>query len=395
MTRPAGPVGWTTSADVTARVHKRWASGALLRQRAAGEPFQPIEVPLRGPSSTDLAERLDAARQWAAAIERAAGGGRAFRIETVSVGGRHLGRSELPGRAVVDTFEQAVRLLGVGGPGGAVAAFDEVLRISARIPAAHDWVLANPLRAVELAGDWAAILAARDWLDWHRGSGRYVREIDAPGVDTKLVERHRSVLARLLGVSAGAGGFLDELGLAAKPGSVRLRFDPRVLGMPEGITEATLRVSELTALRPQVRRALIVENEVSYLSAPIPDGGVIVWGRGYDAGSPTALDWLEEAASRGAVDYWGDLDTHGFAILNRVRSHLPGVRSVLMDRETLLAHESRWGIEPTPTNVFLPHLTVVERELYEDLVTDRYARALRLEQERLDWGYVMRRLAGS
>lgn len=395
MTRATGPAGWTAPADVTARVRKRWTSGVLLRQRAAGEPFQPIEVPLRGPSSADLAERLDAARQWAAAIERAAEGGRAFRIETASVGGRHLGRSELPGRAVVDTFEQSVRLLGVGGHDGAVAAFDEVLRISATIPAAQEWVLAHPLRAVELSGEWPAILAARDWLDWHRGSGRYLREIDAPGVDTKLIERHRSVLARLLGVSAGAAGFLAELGLAAKPGTVRLRFDPRVLGMPQGITEATLRVDELTALRPQVHRALIIENEVSYLSAPIPDGGVVVWGRGYDAGAPTALDWLAEAASRGAVYYWGDIDTHGLAILNRVRSHLPGVRSVLMDRETLLAHESRWGTEPTPTNASLPGLTVVERELYEDLVTDRYAQALRLEQERLDWGYVARRLADS
>lgn len=393
--RPTGTGGWTTAADVTGRVRKRWTSGALLRDRAAGVPFQPIEVPLRGPSTTDLAERLDAARQWAAAIERASEGGRAFRIETASVGGRHLGRSELPGRAVVDTFEQAVRLLAVGGPGGAVAVFDEVRRISAAIPAAHEWVLTNPLRAVELAGEWPAILAARDWLDWHRDSGRYLREIDAPGVDTKLVERHRSVLARLLGVSASAGGFLAALGLATKPGFVRLRFDPRVLGMPGGISEATLRAAELTALRPQVRRALIIENEVSYLSAPIPDGGVVVWGRGYDAGSPTALDWLADAASNGAVDYWGDLDTHGFAILNRVRSHLPGTRSVLMDRDTLLAHETRWGTEPTPTNAALPRLTDSERELYEDLVTDLYAPALRLEQERLDWAYVVSRLKGS
>lgn len=252
--------------------------------------------------------------------------------------------------------------------------------------------MCRPLRALELAGEWSAILAARDWLDWYRGSGRYLREIDAPGVDTKLVERHRSVLARMLGVSASASGFVAELGLAAKPGFVRLRFDARVLGMPDGISEATLRVAELAALRPRIRRALIIENEVSYLSAPIPAGGVVVWGRGLDAGSPTALDWLAEAAARGAVDYWGDFDTHGFTILNRVRNHLPGVRSLLMDRDTLMTHGGRWGTEPTPTNASLPALTDSERELYEDLVTDRYGRALRLEQERLDWGYVMRRL---
>lgn len=390
MRKAEGGAGWTTANDVVDRVRRRWDSGALLRERAAGSPFQPIDVPLRGPSGADLAERLDAARQWAAAIERASDGGRAFRIVTATVGGRHLGRSVLPRRAVVDSFEQAARLLGAGGRGGAVEAFDDVRRLSVTIPAAHEWVLANPLRAIELAAEWPAILAARDWLDWHRGSGRYVREIDAPAVDTKLVERHRTVLARLLGVSAS--GFLAELGLAAKPGFVRLRFDPRMLGMPDGISEATLRASELAALRPQVRRAIIIENEVSYLSAPVPDGGAVVWGRGYDAGALASLDWLAEAASRGAVAYWGDLDTHGFAILHRVRSHLPGVVSVLMDRATLLRHESRWGSEPTPTDVALPLLTATERALYEDLVTDRYGSALRLEQERLDWRHVLREL---
>lgn len=393
MTTTRGPAAWTTAKDVTARVRKRWTSGTLLRERAVGAPFQPIEVPLRGPSSADLAERLDAARQWAAAIERASDGGRAFRIETATVGGRHLGRSELPGRAVVDSFEQAARLLGVGGRDGAVAAFDEVLRLSAAIPAAREWVLAHPIRAVELAGQWRAILAARDWLEWHRGSGRYLREIDAPGVDTKLVERHRSVLAKLLGVSASASAFLSQLGLAQKPGFVRLRFDPPVLGLPDGLSEASLRAAELNAMRPHVRCALIVENEVSYLSAPIPEGGVVVWGRGYDASAAEALDWLAEPDARGTVSYWGDIDTHGFAILNRVRAHLPGVQSVLMDRVTLFAHEARWGIEPSPTNASLPGLNDVERQLYEDLVTGRYAPALRLEQERLDWGYVVQRLS--
>lgn len=389
--------GWTTVEDVVARVRRRWQSGELLRERAAGEPFRAIEVPLTGPKSADLAERLDAARRWAAAIERAAEGGRSFRIEATGVGGRHLGRTEIPGRAFVESFAQVERLLGIGGPRGAVATFDELMRMSQSIPAAREWVLAHPIRAIELSGEWPAIIAARDWLDWHRGSGRYLREIDAPGVDTKLVERHRSVLAALLDVPASAAGFAAALGLAAKPSVVRLRFDPRALGMPATITEATFRVAEIAALAalvPRIERALIVENEISYLSAPIPEGGVVVWGRGFDASAAGSLAWLAETADRGEVLYWGDLDTHGFAILNRVRAQLPGVRSVLMDRETLFAHEARWGSEPSPTHARLPGLSEAERELYEDLVTERYAPALRLEQERLDWSYVVKRLTG-
>jgi len=39
-----------------------------------------------------------------------------------------------------------------------------------------------------------------------------------------------------------------------------------------------------------------------------------------------------------AVRYWGDVDTHGMAILAEVRRALPHVRSALMDLETLQDH---------------------------------------------------------
>ena len=44
----------------------------------------------------------------------------------------------------------------------------------------------------------------------------------------------------------------------------------------------------------------------------------------------------------------GDIDTHGFAILDRLRAWLPQTRSVLMDRDTLLAHRDRWVTEDRP-----------------------------------------------
>lgn len=393
----ARPAAWTATADIAARVQRVWKSGRLLRDHATGQPFTPIEVPLKGPSAADLAEHLIAARTWSARIERAADGGRAFRLETIVVGGRSLGRTSLPGRAVIETYEHAWRVLAQAQtPGFArdrtVEEFGEVLRLATHLPEAYDWALKHPLRATQIAREWPAILRARDWLDWHRGSGKYLREVDAAGVDTKLIERHRGLLAEWLGVPASAAGFTTALGLATKPSFVRMRFDPDLFGLPRTFTEASLRLDELTQVRARVSRVLIVENEVSYLSAPVPERGVVLWGRGYDAATPASLAWLEPAAERGDVLYWGDLDTHGFAILNRVRGRLPGVRSVLMDRETLLAHEDRWGSEASPESVALPHLTAAESEMYEALVTDRYAPAVRLEQERIDWSWALTRL---
>lgn len=386
------PSKWTRPADIEARVRKRFVSGALLAAHARREPFETISVPLKRPNTAGLAEHLREARKWATEIERGSADGSKYRVETSGVGGRDLGRTELPARAVIETYEQAWRLLGVGGAAGPVVRFAEVLRQSARVPAAEAWAFAHPIRAAELADEWPAVLEAYEWLSWSRGSGKYLREIDAPGVDTKFIERYLGVFAKMLDVPTSGAGFIAGLGLAAKPSFVRLRFDPRVFGMPTAITEAEFRVDELSQLAAEVTSALIIENEVSYLSVPVPEGGVVLWGKGYDVDNTASLAWLQPVASRGDVRYWGDIDTHGFAILNRVRSHLPGVRSVLMDRETLLAHEPRWGIEDKPVNVRLPGLTEAEGNLYTDLVTDRYASKLRLEQERIDWAWATRRL---
>jgi hypothetical protein len=43
------------------------------------------------------------------------------------------------------------------------------------------------------------------------------------------------------------------------------------------------------------------------------------------------------------VHYWGDLDTHGFAILHSLRAWLPQTQSFLMDRQTLAEHRDRLG----------------------------------------------------
>jgi hypothetical protein len=100
------------------------------------------------------------------------------------------------------------------------------------------------------------------------------------------------------------------------------------------------------------------------------------------------LPWLRAAP----VHYWGDLDTHGFAILDRLRAWLPQTASFLMDRETLLAHRDRWVPEPTPTAATLTRLDTAEAALYDDLVSDRLAESLRLEQERIGWAWARDRL---
>lgn len=379
------PSRWTTPAGITAAVQRRWVDGSLLRSFAAGEVFPRIEVPLRGPTAADLGEHFDAARAWSDTVHRASHGGRLFNLVHGRIGGRISGATEIPVRALITSYDQAWALLGVEGD---ATDFRELVAATNDNPAARDWALSSPRAAIALAPEWPAILAAYTWLLEHRGSGLYLRQASAPGVHTKFIENHRSVLAAMLGVPAEKRSFLEALGLTTKPATVRLRFDPAVLGTPGELTEAVLRTDELRRLDVRVERALIVENEITYLSVPVRPGCVVLWGKGYDADEPASLQWLDDIE----VNYWGDLDTHGFSILNRVRAHLPHARSVLMDRETLLAHESRWGLETSPTNSALPGLTATESGLYSDLVTDRYGTAVRLEQELIDWEWAAQRL---
>jgi hypothetical protein len=380
------PARWTTVAGIRSVVQRRWDDGTLLRAYVEGAQFPRIDVPLRAPTAVDLGDYYEAARTWAEQLRHGARAGRAYELVEGTIGGRLAGRTTVPQRALIIDYGQAWTLLGTDAQ---AALYERMIDAASVVPAAHEWGLAHPVQAIGLGDEWEQMLAAYSWLDAHRGSGLFVRQLSAPGVDTKFVERHRGVLAAMLGVAPGATSFVRALGLAGKPATVRMRFDAAVFGLPAGITEATFRAEELRRWNATPRTALIVENEISYLSAPVPAGSVVLWGKGFDVAESVSLEWLGSAS----VSYWGDLDTHGFAILNRVRAHRPEARSVLMDRQTLLAHEDRWGREPKPTAARLPLLTPDEASLYADLVSDRYAPSVRLEQEVIDWAWAFERLA--
>ena len=116
---------------------------------------------------------------------------------------------------------------------------------------------------------------------------------------------------------------------------------------------------------------------------------MVVFGAGYGFEVLAGAQWLH----RCAVHYWGDIDTHGFAILDQLRATLPHAQSLLMDRATLLAHADHWGEEPQPLLRNLPRLTAEEGALFDDLRDNRLRPRLRLEQERIGFGWVQQALA--
>ncbi|ORB28039.1 Wadjet anti-phage system protein JetD domain-containing protein [Mycolicibacterium parafortuitum] len=379
--------GWTTVGDIVTRLRRRWDDGSLLTAHAKDEPFGPVDVPLRGPAPAAIGDDIAAVREWVAALDAGRRNDTCYELEWKSVGGRKIGRNELPARAVLRRRDQVWALLGVTET---VRRFDDLLEASRPQPRVREWITEHPHQALTLTPQMPQLIAAYEWLDMHRESRRYLREISAPGVDTKFVERHRSELAAMLGVAASSSGFLRELGLRPKPALVRLRPSPS-LGLPAALTELAVRADELARLQMRPRVAVIVENEISYLSVDVPDGGIVLWGKGFDVDNIGRLPWLRGAE----VVYWGDIDTHGFAILDRLRAWLPAARSVLMDRRTLMAHRDRWVTEERPARSALTRLTPEESNLYTDLVEAVVGDRVRLEQERVDWSWAEEHLHGT
>ena len=254
--------------------------------------------------------------------------------------------------------------------------------------------LAKPLRSLAATiGDMDqqdnyCLKSAVNWLSAHPDTGLYVRQLPIIDVDSKWIEKHSGILAKLLGARLGRTGTLHEVaGLAVDPPRRRIRIlDPKIRSMVGGLSDLNLRIDELASLQLPFRLALVVENLQTALACEELPGTVVLMGGGYSVTELSRIPWLDSIP----LLYWGDLDTNGFAILHALRRHHSHTNSVLMDEDTLQANRDLWGQEdkPVPATTQLDALTPAEQQVRERLQSGLYGKsgpAVRLEQERLPW----------
>jgi len=378
---------WTRPAEVRAWLGRKWRSGALLTAFAEGRAWEPLGVPLRGPAAGEIAGRLAEVQEWAAEWARAGRG--PLRVEYKKVGGRHVGANLIPSRAWIDGYDQAWDLLGTRAEASRFSTLAQAT--AASCPRLVPWLAPRPMQLLTLADRWDKLLATARWIDERQSPGMYLRQVDVPGVDTKFIEQHRGVLAELLDlqlapdrIDAAASDFAARYRFRRKPGYVRFRSH----GL-SGFTELSVRADEFGTPPPDAKRAYVIENEITYLAFPCPDDATVIFGGGYAVDVLAPLSWLTDLD----LVYWGDIDTHGFAILNRLRRRFGQARSMLMDRATLLAHRDQWVTEPRPVAVPLDRLDPGEAELYRDLLDGAFGPSVRLEQERISFAAIGQALA--
>src|SRR5699024_12609209 len=110
MTRAAKT--WTTSADLATRVRRRWRDGSLPRKYLSGEAFEEMSLPISGPTANEIGDDTTRVRAWIDEL-RQAENRRWYRIEYKQVGGRYVGRNQIPARPVVATRAEAWNRVGV------------------------------------------------------------------------------------------------------------------------------------------------------------------------------------------------------------------------------------------------------------------------------------------
>ena len=185
-----------------------------------------------------------------------------------------------------------------------------------------------------------------------------------------------------------AADFARRFRFRPKPTYTRLRLLNPQPALPKDLSEITLRTEELAALELVADTVFVVENEITYLAFPTVPNSIVVFGSGFSLAALQDIPWMY----RREIVYWGDIDTHGFDILHRLRTQFDSVQSIMMDLQTLLAHPRQWVIEPSPTSRALTNLNDAERALYHDLIEDRYGPAVRLEQERVRFSWLQQAL---
>ena len=217
-------------------------------------------------------------------------------------------------------------------------------------------------------------------IKWRRESPTPIRARDVPlmGVSTKWVENRIALIEPVLdacGLLRPGSDRFERCGLI-RGTSARLTFRFSPGDFP--VLEMSCEAARFVCWPDHIHTLLIVENETNFLGLHPPPGYAVAWGAGHAV--EASLPDLRAAPGLRLL-YWGDCDSHGYAILNALRGDLPDIRSLGMGLETILAHEAALIPEPEEARIkgTMIRLTGPEQDGREHLLM----RGARLEQERV------------
>ncbi len=350
----------------------------------------PLRISLKRPSEKEIRSRFETIRKAIKMLESAG-----LPLEYRRFQFAALGEQRLPIGVVFGTREDYLRLLGLQERFNAFVAESRVVLDA--FPALYLLLVEKPKLIESYTGAWERIVSVCRYLIAHPHPHIYLRELPIEGVDTKFIASHKKVLDLLLThllpkeaynatiTTLANGGFEAKYGFLTPQPMIRFRLlDPS--DAISGQMNLALPKSAFESLQTEVERIFVIENLATFLAFPPCPKSMIVFGSGYGARDLKGARWMADKH----LYYWGDLDSHGFAILSQFRTLFPHTRSLMMDRPTAdrFAHLAVEEPKEKRYEGAAERLTEEERELLEDL----RQKAFRLEQERIPIGYVQEQL---
>jgi hypothetical protein len=374
---------WTTLTDLRSKLMARWDAGDLLAEALVPRNRFPLRLTIKSPSSNELGTHFSAAQDWVQSLVKAVKQ-TALTLEWHEVNHRQLGRNKLPKALLLPSLLVTVQWLGKSKE--LQLFLQQADTLLSTFPHLQPWVLKNSHSLLNEKDNLPRLMAILAWIKANPMPGIYLRQLSLPGIDTKFIEQHKKLLANwldlelapefILSEHRGTNQFETRYGFKEKPAQIRFRILDKEFYL-YGLSDLTLTAEAFCCLNLAINTVFITENDINGLVFPDVHAAIVLFGRGYGFDFLKHAHWLKNKQ----VIYWGDIDTHGFAILNQCRHYLPQAKSLLMDKETLLNHRSHWTQEPKPTHAELKHLTDEESELYIALKNNQYGDHVRLEQE--------------
>jgi hypothetical protein len=383
------------------KAFRMWGSGEFLCAWMRCETLFPMEIRVGMPSGRRLGDDFSIVGEWIAGLKKGSReiNGSGYRIDYRSVEHRRLGRQDLPYQICFEN--ESDWLIYIGRDKDFIDFKKIALETRQRQPQLIAFLEQKPLKALEFRQDWSMLLTICEWFRTHPYPDLYLRQLDIEGMDTKFIETRKGILTELLdlvlnrkaivqpGATGGRNGFERRFGLKYDQPIIRLRIlDPRLA--VDGLTDLCLPIDDLLSRDFGAKTVYITENKTNGISFPPVEDALIIFGLGYGIEALSEMHWLKEKT----VWYWGDIDTHGFAILSQIKRYFPDAGSFLMDMETFISHRHLWVEEDNERRFIreLPNLTEEERDLFSALKENRFGNRLRLEQERIAYSCLLREL---
>lgn len=372
----------------------------VLKGRAEGMLPFPWEIQTGVPSSAQMLEDFQAVREWAQEL-RTLALKHNLKIIECSVPHRRLGTQSLPQQLV---FEDRGSYLSFIKKEDDFISFERAFESTRELlPELLPWLKCNLSLFERHLSIWHLVLKVARRYRERPFPNVYLRQLDIPEVDTKFVETHHRLLRKVLKFlldgeknddpsDASLAGFCRQFGFRIDEPLVRFRWlDESITSQTLGLSDLTVPLNAFAAMKCPASRIFITENKINGLCFPAVPDAMVIFGLGFGIEMLSSVEWMKERR----IFYWGDIDTHGFAMVARLRQMFPKVVTFLMDAPTFHAGREFWVREPVPESRSFPveNLTAEERALFEELRTNVHGVQLRFEQERIPMGLLDKELS--